>query len=109
MDKVPNARIRQLCAVTKDVDQKIDEGVLQWFGHVERIENDRIAKRVYVGQCAGSRSVGRTRKRWIDNVKECLRKRSLDVRQARKMVHERSVWWGFVMGNAWTVARGMKT
>ena len=24
----------------------IDEGVLQWFDHVERIESDRIAKRV---------------------------------------------------------------
>ena len=59
MDKVPNARIRQLCGVTKSVDEKIDEGVLRWFGHVERMENDIIAKRVYVGECAGSRSMGR--------------------------------------------------
>ena len=27
------------------------DGVLQWFGHMERMENDRIAKRVYVGEC----------------------------------------------------------
>ena len=45
---------------------------------------DRIAKRVYVEECAGSRSVGRPRKRWIDTVMECLRKRGLDVRQARE-------------------------
>ena len=37
-----------------------------------RMKNDRIAKRVYVGEGAGSRSV--PRKRWIDTVKECLRK-----------------------------------
>ena len=30
----------------------------------------KIAKRVYVGECAGSRSVGRPRKRWIDTMKE---------------------------------------
>ena len=48
----------------------IDEGVLQRFGHVERMENDKIAKRVYLGECGGSRSVGRMRKRWIDTVKE---------------------------------------
>ena len=60
MDKVPNARIRQLCRVMKGVDKKI---FLRWFGHVERMESDRIAKGVYVGESAGSRSVGRQRKR----------------------------------------------
>ena len=45
----------------KDVDEKMDEGVLQWFGHVERMEKDIIAKRVYVGEYAGSRSVVRRR------------------------------------------------
>ena len=29
----------------KGVYERIDEGVLQWFGHMERMENDRIAKR----------------------------------------------------------------
>ena len=71
MDKVPNTRIKELCGVTKGLDEKVDEGVLRWFGHVERMENDRIAKRVYVRKCAGSLSVGRPRKRWIDTVKEC--------------------------------------
>ena len=87
MNKVPNARIRQLCKVTKGVEEKIEEGVLRWFGRVEWMENDKIGKRVYVGVCAGSRSVGRPRKRWIDTVKECLKKIDLDVRQARRMVH----------------------
>ena len=38
--------------------------------------------------------VGRPRKRWIDTVKEYLKKRGLDVRQARRMVKGRSEWWG---------------
>ena len=57
MDKIPNVRIRQLCGMRKAVDENIDEGVLRWFGHVERIENGRIVKRVYVGDCASSRSL----------------------------------------------------
>ena len=28
MDKVPNARMRELCGVRKDLDERIDEGVL---------------------------------------------------------------------------------
>ena len=55
-----------------------------WFGHVESMERDRIAKRVYVGECAGSHSMGRPRRRWIDTVKDCLKERALDVRQARR-------------------------
>ena len=80
MDKVPNARIRELCVVTKRGNERIDEVVLRWFSHVERMENDRIAKWVYLGECAGSLSVGRPRKSWIDNVKDCVGKRGLDVR-----------------------------
>ena len=44
---------------------------------MERVENDRIAKMVYVGKCAGSCSVGRMRKKGIDNVKGCLKKSRL--------------------------------
>ena len=91
----------------KGVDKRIKEGVLQWYGYVERMENDRSAKRVCVGECAGSCSVGRTPKRWIDTMKECLRKRGLDVSQARRMMYYRSDWQGFVRGNAWGIAWGM--
>ena len=59
IDKVLNARIRKLYGVMKGLDLSIDEVVLWWFGNMERIENDRIANRVYVGKCPGSRSVGR--------------------------------------------------
>ena len=65
--------------------------VFRWFDHVERMENDRIAKIVYVGECAGSCSVGRPRKRWIGALKTCLKKVGLDIRQARMIVHDRSL------------------
>ena len=52
--------------------KRIDERVLWWFSHVERMENDRIAKIAYVGECAGIHSVGSPQKKWIDTVKDCL-------------------------------------
>ena len=69
---------------------------------MERVENDLIAIHriyVYVDECAGSHSMGRPHKRWINTVKNCLRKRGLDIRQARRMVHDRGKWRGFVRGN----------
>ena len=89
------------------LDERIDEGVLRWFGHLEKMERDRITKRDYIGECAGSRSVGRPRKRWNDTVKECLKKRGLDVRQTSRMIQDRSEWRGFVRENVWGVAREM--
>ena len=78
---------------------------------MERMEKDRIVKNVYVGKCAGSRSVDRPRKRWIDSVKNCLRKKGLDIRQAkkRKMVQDRSEWQWFVRGNTWGIAWRMNS
>ena len=75
MDRIPNARVRELCGMTKGVDQMIDEGVLRWFGHVDRLENYGMANRVNVGECAGSRSLVRPMKRWIGTVKDFLKKR----------------------------------
>ena len=36
MDRVLNAWIRELCRMKKGLDESIDEGVLRWFGQVER-------------------------------------------------------------------------
>ena len=91
MDKVLNAWIRELCGMMKWKDGRIDEGILRWFYPMERIKNDRLAKMVYLREFAGSRSVGRPRKRWIDTMKDCLQKRGLDIREGRRMVHNRSV------------------
>ena len=43
------------------LNEKIDEGVLRWFGHIERMESDRIAKSVLVVV----QWVGRGRDEWI--------------------------------------------
>ena len=37
----------------------------------------------------------------------CVKKRGLDVRPAKRMVHDRNVWRGFVKENSWGAARGM--
>ena len=34
IDRVPNTRIRELGGVMKGVDERTDEGVLQWFLHI---------------------------------------------------------------------------
>ena len=44
--------------------------------------------------------MGRPWKRWSDTVKNCLKKRGLDGKQARRMVYDRNEWGGFERGKA---------
>ena len=105
MDRVPNAWIKELCRVKKGVNERIDKGVLRWFGHEKRMERVRNATRVYVGVCAGSRSVDWQWKRWIDTVKVFKEKVWISGKQgewSRIRVNGECL-----RGNTWGVARGM--
>ena len=46
MDRLPNAWIRKFLWSDKGVrvDEKIDESVFRWFGHIERMGNNMITK-----------------------------------------------------------------
>ena len=46
----------EACGVKK-MDERIDESSFQWFEHIERMENNRVVKWVYVGERLRSRSV----------------------------------------------------
>ena len=58
----------------KGLDERIDESVHAPLCVCVCVF-DIIAKRVYLRECVGSHSVGRLWKRWIDTVKECLKKK----------------------------------
>jgi len=42
---------------------------MRWAGHVARMREDRVVHRVLVGKPEGKRPLGRTRRRWEDNIK----------------------------------------
>ena len=57
VDRVLNAWIRELCGSKKGIDERINEDVLWLFGHMERMEKDKIAKKVHLEECAGGSSM----------------------------------------------------
>src|SRR5678816_1591708 len=93
INKIRNERIRELCGVKKGVNERINESTLRWFGHVERMNDSRLVKRMYNGECVGNRPAGRPKK-WIESVKECLKERNESLAEARIKVHNRNEWWG---------------
>ena len=92
IDRVPNVEIRRRCGKNVSVGQRIDQGLLRWFGHVERMGDDRLAKRVYDSNVRGMRRRGRPRKCWIDGVNETLERKGLTIEEAKVSVQDRSEW-----------------
>ena len=82
-----NEEMRQLYG---EIVTKIKKGRLRWLGHVERMSEERVVKRLYQNTPEGSRSVGRPRLRWMNNVREDLRR--MGVTNWRIRAHRRDDW-----------------
>ena len=72
--------------------RKCESGVLRWFGYVERMEDERMAKRVYESNVRGVRRRGRPRKCWMDGVKEVLARKGLNIQEAKVSLQDRNEW-----------------
>jgi hypothetical protein len=48
----------------------IKKGRLRWLGHLERMDDNRVPKRVLYGRPGGRRKKGRPRLRLLDDVEE---------------------------------------
>jgi hypothetical protein len=46
---------------------------MRWAGHVARMGETRNAYRILLGKPEGKRPLGRSRRRWVDNIKMDLR------------------------------------
>ena len=53
----------------RELASKADQSVLRWFGHVERMDEYRIARRVLMAEVSGGWVRGRPRLGWMDGVK----------------------------------------
>ena len=55
---------------------------LRWFGHVERMNEYRVARRVLISEVSGGRVPGRPRLGWMDGVKVTIGNRGMTVEAA---------------------------
>jgi hypothetical protein len=72
------------------VTETIKLNKLRWFGHVQRMEDNRIPKRVLCMNLGTTRLRGRPRKRWQEEVREDGRIVSGEGWQEK--VHNREEW-----------------
>ena len=64
--------------------------MISWLGHPERMEEDRMPKKIFTQELEGTRRRGRPRKRWKEEVERDLQ--VLGVRRWRELVADRKKW-----------------
>ena len=92
MDRIRNEVVRQRTGVEVDLASRVDMNVLRWFGHVERMEDERMLKKVINARVNGVGARGRPRLGWMDGVRKALQDRGMDVGEAKERARDRNDW-----------------
>jgi hypothetical protein len=69
---------------------------LRWARHVARMGEGRGVYRILVRKPEGKRPLGRSRRRWEDNIKLDLREIGVDGTNWIQLAHDRVQWRAFV-------------
>ena len=68
LDKVRNVGIRSRLGQVAVVS-RVEKRKTEWLKKMEEMTDDRMVKKVYVGNVPGKQPKGRPRKRWADDLK----------------------------------------
>ena len=79
MDRVRNEEVHMRAGIERELESRADQRVLRWFGHVERIDGYRMARRVLMAGVSGGRVRRKLRLGWMDSVKVALGNREITV------------------------------
>ena len=92
MDRVRNEEVRRRAGIERELASRADQRVLRLFGHVERMDEYRMARRVLMAGVSGGRVRMRPRLGWMDDVKVALDKRGMTLEAARQCAKDRKEW-----------------
>ena len=73
MDRAKNEEVRRRAGIGRDLVSRAVQIVLRWFGHVERMYEYRMDRRVLMAEVSGGRVRGRQSLGcWMNGVKVAL-------------------------------------
>ena len=72
--------MRRRAGIERELASRSDQRVLRWFGHMERIDEYRMARRVLMAEVSGGRRRERPRLSWMDGMKVALGNRGMTGR-----------------------------
>lgn len=78
LERVRNERIREIMGVKHKITEDIQINQLRWYGHVQRMAEDRIPKKILNWTPQGRRKRGRPRLSWREGIDRDIRERGVD-------------------------------
>ena len=121
MDRVSNTEVYEHFGMTEravgvncGVVEWVKRSALRWYGHVRRMPEDRLAKKVYQSDVRGENGRGRPPMTWEGKVEEYIKervpggRRGLEV--AKEACQDRELWRPFCHGHppGWELPGGAR-
>jgi hypothetical protein len=78
----------------ENIVKRIKEQRISWLGHLERMEENRMPKMIFIQELEGPRTRGRPKKRWKEEVERDLH--GLGMRRWRELATDRKKWQDIV-------------
>ena len=88
--------MRRRAGIERELVSRADQRVLRWFGHVERMDDYCMARKVLMAEVSGGWVRGRLRLGWMDGVKVALGNRGMTVEAAQQCAKDRKAWRALV-------------
>ena len=82
--------MRRGAGIERELARRADQRVLRWFGYVERMDEYRMARRVWMAEVSAGQVRGRLRLCWMDGVKVALVNGGMTVEAARQWAKDRN-------------------
>lgn len=94
-NRIRNELVREELEI-EPVNNIIVKQKLKWFGHMCRMSNNRQVKRIWEAGIHKSKTRGRPKKTWNDEVAVALKKKGRTWAEAKKLALNKRLWTKFV-------------
>ena len=92
MGHITSVQVSRRFGMEESLDDMIAFRRLRWLGHIARMEEDRLPKKILFGWLPQKRPAHGTKMRWRDKVRKDLKKIDIDEGRWFKEAQERGSW-----------------
>ena len=90
LDKIRNTTIRKSLDLKKKFIERISQKRFRYYGHIMRMNTQRMPYIILNGMVQGNRQRGRQVKRWLDGIRNAVEK--LNLTEASRKTQSKETW-----------------